>query len=157
MKTKAQLWDMLQCVSKNRQLLSSHQLPGVVEGGGGGLLVLVGQFSSSSPSLQSSVPSHRTLLSSRFNKQLLGGQNPSLLSHIFHCGEKHHRESSHLGRQVPSEQVRWSGGQVGCGQPDSSLKDFNVNNDFGEKGGNNANSNDIGEKGGNDGTFHPGS
>ena len=30
-------------------------------------------------------------------------------------------------------QVRWSGGQLGCGQPDSSLKDFNANIDFDEK------------------------
>ena len=29
--------------------------------------------------------------------------------------------SSHLGTQLPSVQVIWSGEQVGLGQPDSSL------------------------------------
>ena len=38
------------------------------------------------------------------------------------------KEISHLGRQLPSVQVKWSGGQVGSGQADSSLKDFIVDN-----------------------------
>ena len=79
--SKAHLLDILQCVpnfppisvSSIRTLWSSssHQLPGVVAGAVDGLvtgllvvglMLVVGQFSSSSPSLQSSVPSQTTLL-----------------------------------------------------------------------------------------------
>ena len=79
----------------------------------GRLLVLAGQFSSSSPSLQSSVPSHRTLL---IACSLLNW--PKSKPYF----PKRAQIASHLGTQLPSAQVRWSGGQVGFEQPDSSLK-----------------------------------
>ena len=65
--------------------------------------LVTGQPSSSSPSLQSRVPSHFELLV----YQLLDAKQVLLVSH--------------LGMQAPSPQVNWSCEHVGFGQSDSSL------------------------------------